>query len=86
MTKPKNKPTAQEILNVIDGMWVDVNGISVIAYCGYNTALEHMKKIREQIRNKYDKECPRSFVPTDVVIDYFNINVNYLRKVKERKI
>lgn len=81
MPKPKQKPTAQEILNVLDGMWVDKAGITLLGYCGDNKALEHIKSIRENIKIKYGKECPRNVVPTDEVIDYFNINVNYLRKI-----
>lgn len=79
--KPKIKPTAQEILNVLDGMWVDKNGIKLIACCGDNVAWNHMKAIKSIVKDKYDKNCPKSLVPTEEVIDYFNINLNYLRKV-----
>lgn len=81
MPKPKIKPTAQDILNILDGMWVDKKDIAVIAYCGDNAAWKHMQNIRENVKNKYNKICPKSVVPTEEVISYFNINVNYLRKV-----
>lgn len=81
MPKPKTKPTAQEILNVLDSMWVDKKGITIIAYCGDNTAGEHMKAIKNIVKSKYNKDCPRNVVPTNEVIDYFDIDVKYLRKV-----
>lgn len=81
MPKPREKPTASEILKVLDGLWVDKKGITIIAYCGDNRAWEHMKNIKENIKLNYGKECPRDYVPTDEVIKYFDINLNYLKKV-----
>jgi len=78
---PKTKPTAQEILNVLDGMWVNQKGIKLIACCGDNKAWDYMKNIKNIVKNKYGKECPKGMVPTEEVISYFNINLNYLRKV-----
>lgn len=81
MTKPKQKATAQEILEILNGLWVDKKGIMTIAYCGNKTASDHIHAIKSIVKDKYGKECPRSYVPTEIVIDYFNINVNYLKKV-----
>lgn len=80
MPKPKTKPTAQEILNILDGMWVDKKGITIIGYCGDNIAWQHMKEIRNIVAEKYNKTCPKELVPAEEVIEYFNINLNYLRK------
>lgn len=89
MKKPKERPTAKEILRILDGMWVDKKGIMQIAFCGDNKACGFMQDIRKNVKKKYEKECPRDLVPTDEVIRFFNINVSYLKKISsnlERKI
>lgn len=77
----KQKPTASEILEILDSMWVDKNGIMLIACCSDTKAWKHMKIIKDIVKDKYNKNCPKSLVPTEEVIDYFNININYLKKV-----
>lgn len=84
MPKPKQKPTAKEILEVLDSMWVDKNGIMILGYCGANKAHDHIHSIKKIVKDKHGKECPYGVVPTDEVINYFNINVNYLKKVATR--
>ena len=81
MTKLKERPTAREILEVLNGMWVDTKGIMKIAYCGTAKAYQHLNEIKTLVSNETGKETPRGLVPTEYVIKYFNININYLKKI-----
>ncbi len=85
MKKPKEKPTAKEILKVLDSMWVDVKGLMVIGYKCDTRAREDMKKITEIVKEKYNKTLPRNLVPTKEVINFYNIDVSYLQKMANKK-
>lgn len=83
MNKPEKMATANELLEILDGLWVDKKGIMAIAYCGNVKAGSHMKNIRDQVKEKYGKDLPKGLVPTEEVISYFNINLNLLKKTRK---
>ncbi len=81
MKKLTKRPNATEILDILNGIWVDKRGIMAIAYCGYSIASKHFNNIRELVKNETGKETPYGLVPTEYVIKYFDINIKYLKKI-----
>ncbi len=81
MKKPQSKPKAKEILETLNGLWVDKKGIMIIKYCGDTKAGEEMKKIANLVTETTGKELPKGLVPTEEVIKYYNINIQYLKKI-----
>lgn len=81
--KPKEKPTAREILNLLDSMWLSEREIMIIAFCGKSKANQIMKDIKELIDVKYKKKLPKNCIPTEELINYLNINVSYLKKISK---
>lgn len=79
--KPKKITTANETLELLDGLWIDKLGIMKIAYCCDAIATKHMRNIRERIEEKGMYLPDKSLVPTEEVIKYFNINVSQLKKL-----
>ena len=78
------KITATELLNRIDSLWATTEDIMIIGAVGRHRALKIKKKIEDAVSSK-GKDLPRNLVPMELVIEHFNINVNYLKKVaKER--
>lgn len=80
----KNKLTAQEILNILDSQWADKKAIKQIGYVGDNKAWEIMNKIRANLENE-GYYLPRGLVPMEKVVEYFKININYLKKLRGDK-
>jgi len=55
----------------------------IVRAVGINKAGEVKKVIIKQVKEDTGKECPPGYVPTEYVIDYFGININYLKKVQK---
>lgn len=70
--------SADELLNVINKQWATTNDIMSIGSVGYHRALKIRKTIAEEIGTE---RLPKYLVPMEFVVDYFNINVSYLKKV-----
>jgi len=89
-TKKKNrnrirkKLTANELLDLISYQWANSKDIQNIGYISYNQALETRRKIAEEC-NKEEIICPKYEVPMKKVVEYFKIDINYLRKVRGNK-
>lgn len=81
MEKPKESLTANELLETINKYWADTKDIMQLGMIGRNKALEIKKEISDGLKEKGYK-LPQNYVPMEKVVDYFKINISYLRKVK----
>ncbi len=82
MSKIKYKNlTATETLNTMSKLWATNEDICKIGNIGNNKAIEVRRKIEEQIK-KDGYNLPRqAIVPMKYVIEYFKIDINYLKKL-----
>lgn len=79
MKKSKEKLSAQELLNLLSSQWADTETLMKIGCVGYNKALD----IKKEIVSTAESEgyyLPRGLVPMEMVVDYFKINISYLKK------
>lgn len=71
--------SAEETLDILNKNYLDTNDIAKVASVGRDKARE----IKRDIENKLIEEgytlTPK--VPTDKVVEYLKINVNYLKKI-----
>ncbi len=77
------KLTANEMLDLVGQQWATVYDIMKIGNCGKNKAQQVKKEIKDDIKTKLDKDLPYGVVPMEKVVDYYGININYLRKVSK---
>lgn len=77
------KLTASEMLELVSQQWATVHDIMKIGNCGVNKAQSVKKEIKEKIKVELNKELPYGVVPMERVVDYYNININYLRRVSK---
>ena len=79
-----NNVTADEILDLIHYQWAGTKEIMKIANIGEARAL----KIKKQLINELLEQgytLPRNKVPMEVVLKYFKINIEFLRRVKKER-
>lgn len=70
-----------ELFKILLKPWASVNEIMSIANCGKDSATQIRNNIVAQIR-KENKEIPYSkkiVVPTEKVIEYLNLDVDYIK-------
>ena len=86
MKRSKEKLSAQEILDLLNLQWADTETVMKLGSIGSNKALYVKKVIRESLENE-GYFLPRGLIPMDKLVDYFKINVSYLKKIsgKEKK-
>lgn len=82
--------TYNELFKTISKPWLDIQDIKLIAECGRDKATEIMNDITIEI-NKQGKKIPkikRKIVPTENVIEYLNINIDFVSQMaqKEKKL
>lgn len=78
----KKIPTAKRTLEIINKAWCTTDDIMELTGMGRNTA----SNIKKDINDKIEKEGFKvldSYVPTDRLIVYLNINIEYLKKVSD---
>ena len=75
-----NKVSAKTILDMIAQQWASTSDIMVIGACGRNKALIIKREIKSKLL-QLGYYLPKNLVPMESVIDYFNINVDYLERV-----
>lgn len=80
-TRTIRKYTASQQLNAMATQWADLKTICIIGGIGMNKALEIKKAIVEQIENDGYRVPRQSVVPMRYVIDYFGIDINYLKRL-----
>lgn len=73
--------SASEQLQAMTSQWADNRAIMVIGGVGINKALDIRKEIEEQIKNEGYRLPRQAVVPMKYVVDYFNIDINYLKKL-----
>lgn len=74
------KISANELLKLIDNQWASTSDIMKIGSVGRNKALTIKSKIKTELENK-GYYLPNNLVTMQSVLDYFKIDINYLKKV-----
>lgn len=72
--------TSHELLNILNKQWATAGDIKQIGSVGINKS----HQIRKEIANNLEKQgyhLPTNLVPMEKVVDYFKINVNYLKRL-----
>lgn len=75
------KYTASEQLQAMTSQWADTKAIKVIGGIGLNKAIDIRKEIEQQVKNDGYRLPSKTVVPMEYVINYFHININYLKKL-----
>ena len=75
------KYTASEQLQAMTSQWADNKAIRIIGGIGLNKAIDVRKEIEQQVKNDSYRLPKQAIVPMEYVINYFHININYLRKL-----
>lgn len=69
--------TAEETLDLISKQWCNLEDLMTLGQLGRNSAL----KIKREIKSKLTKQgykIPNHLIPMKEVVDYLDININYL--------
>lgn len=75
------KYTASEQLQAMTSQWADNSAIRIIGGIGLNKAIEIRQEIEQQVKKDGYRLPKQAIVPMEYVINYFNININYLKKL-----
>lgn len=68
---------AQETLNLISKQWCTLEDLMALGEFGRNSALKVKRDIKNKLINQGYK-IPSHVIPMKEVVDYLNININYL--------
>ena len=82
MNKPKQRLTAKETLELLNNQWATTEDIMKLAFVGENKAREIGKEIMNIVSEKHKNKLPRGLFPMQVVQEYLEININYLKKIE----
>ena len=69
--------TAEDTLNLISKQWCNLEDLMALGQLGRNSAL----RIKREIKSKLTKQgykIPNHLIPMKEVVDYLDININYL--------
>ena len=80
----KHKVSAEEMLKIFDNQWASTKDIMKIGAVGVNKSQKIKNEICE-ISNKNGYKLPCGLVPMEEVINYFGININYLKRVAKNE-
>lgn len=76
---------AQETLNLISKQWCTLEDLMTLGEFGRNSALKVKREIKNKLINQGYK-IPSHVIPMKEVVDYLNININYLEsRVQTRR-
>ena len=75
------KYTASEQLQAMASQWATNNDIRIIGGVGLNRAAAIRKEIEQQVIEDGYRLPTYAVVPMEYVINYFHININYLKKL-----
>ena len=75
--------TASETLNLISKQWCSLSDLMKLGKFGRNYALKIKKDIKNKLVNQ-GYRIPKHLVPMKEVVDYLDININYLESRVER--
>ncbi len=75
---------AQETLNLISKQWCTLEDLMALGEFGRNSALKVKREIKNKLINQGYK-IPSHVIPMKEVVDYLNININYLESRVQTK-
>ena len=75
------KHKASEQLMAMADQWADTKAICTIGNIGIGKAIEVRQEIEKQIKEDGYRLPRQKIVPMRYVIDYFKIDINYLKKL-----
>ena len=79
-----------ELYKIICEPWANVSDIRKIARCSRDTAIKIRNKIEQEIVNsgKNLPNCKTRYVPTRLVLDYLNLDAEYIgmMAIQEKKV
>ena len=76
---------AQNTLNLISKQWCTLEDLMALGEFGRNSALKVKREIKSKLINQGYK-IPSHVIPMKEVVDYLNININYLEsRVQARR-
>ncbi len=77
----------KELLALLEKPWLSVEDIKSICNCGDSSARKIVKDIEKQVISNGKKLPPskKKLVPTNLVLDYLGIDMQYLIKTKQIK-
>lgn len=73
--------SASEQLKAMASQWADNKAIMIIGGIGLNKAVDIRKEIEQKIKEDGYNLPRNAIVPMKYVIDYFRIDINYLKKL-----
>ena len=77
----KNKLNANEILKLASSQWASTKDIMMIGSVGRNKAYAIRNEIIEDYYNGNNHVRNKRLIPMSEVLNYFNINIDYLKEV-----
>ena len=75
---------ANEILNLISKHWCNSSDLEKITGLGKNSISKIKTNIRKELVNKGYKNLPKKLLPMKEVIDFLQIDINYLESIKNK--
>ncbi len=82
--KSKKILPADQMLVTLNKQWATIQDIMLVGSLGRNKARDIKNEIAEKIKQE-GKKLPNNLVPMEKVIEYFNINVEYLVSINKSK-
>ena len=76
--------TAEETLERISKQWASKRDVMDIGFIGDTKAGIVVKEIKDDLE-LHGYKLPSNYIPMQAVIDYFKINITYLKKVSQKK-
>ena len=79
--------TSEELFSIVSKQWANVNDIKILASCGRDKASQIRDNIIDNIRknNKFLPISKKKIVPMSNVIEYLNLDVNYILLMAENE-
>ena len=81
MERKRIKYTASQQLEAMANQWADNKAIQIIGGVGVNKAIKIRQEIEEQVKADGYRLPNYAIVPMEYVINYFHININYLKRL-----
>lgn len=82
--KSKTILQADQMLITLNKQWATIQDIMLVGSLGRNKARDIKNEITKKIEAE-GKKLPNNLVPMEKVIEYFNINVEYLVSINKSK-
>ncbi len=82
MKKPDKRLNASETLELLNNPWLTAKDIMKLMCLGEARAYTVVNEIKERVKQKGYK-LPKGYIPVEEVINYYNININLLKKLSK---